>query len=145
MSWRLAFCMLSAVMALQGVLWALSGRFDPLGWWDGQMAQALFERRALTPEEATVKRFILVQLGATDAGFFVLCGLVACRAERLGERYAISAAAGSLGVWWIVDSAMCVVVGAWFNVMYVHLPAAVLLGVVLGGWGWTSPRGGVTG
>ena len=138
-TWRRLFVAVSLVMTLQGVGWAVGGSFDPLGWWDGLLAQALFERPALTEEEAAVKRFALVLLGATDAGFFFLAALFAWRAERAGEVYTIGSISAALALWFLVDSVFSVLAGGAFNALVVNVPAGLGLSVLLFGW-WRAAR-----
>ncbi|MEM9406970.1 MAG: hypothetical protein AAGA81_13110 [Acidobacteriota bacterium] len=132
--WRRVFLVLSGLLALQGAAWALFGSFDPLGWWDSQLAEALFGRPRLTAEETAVKRAVLVPLGATDAGFFLLGLLFAWRAERTGVRFVVGGLLAAVTVWYVLDSAVCWVIGLRFNVLWVNTPAALTLALVLGGW-----------
>ncbi len=141
-SWRRLHVGLFGLLALQGLGWALLGSFDPWGWWDGHLAQALFGREALLPAEEQVKRAVLIPLGATDAGFFLLAALFAARAERAGERYVIGSLGAAVGLWFVADSALSVWGGIGFNALFVNVPVTVLLAVLLAGW-WraASPAG----
>ena len=132
--WQQAFLVASLVMTLQGISWVVIGSFDPFGWWDGRMAEALFSRSELTAEEESVKRALLAPLGATDAGFFLLALLFAWRAERTGERFVVRGLAAAVVLWYVVDSAGSVAAGIGFNALWVNTPAALLLMGLLSGW-----------
>lgn len=120
----------SILFAVQALSWTLVGSFDPFGLWDGLAADA-FHAGETPAAVARFRRFILGPFGATTAAYFVLFAAVARHPLRARERWAYWALAGSLGLWFTVDSLASVARGGLFNVLLVNVPCAVILGVPL--------------
>jgi hypothetical protein len=122
---------LCVLLAIQGLGWALLGSFDPFGIWDGLAATALYGTGDLPRAALPLARLLLVLLGATDAGFFVLLFFLARHGIRARLTWAHRASVSGLGTWFVIDTAGSLYLGASFNVALVNLPALLLLGVPL--------------
>ena len=142
--WLRVLVALCALFVVQGVSWCVFGSFDPFGIWDTMAARTLFGQGELPPEAARFGRLLVVPLGATSAGFFALAALVLWRGVgREGTRavyknhlvgsegraWIVDAFAVGFAVWFLVDSLFCAAIGAWFNVLWVNLPALVLVAI----------------
>lgn len=128
--WDTWLVVASLLFAAQALGWVMLGSFDPFGLWDGLPASALFDGR--TPAEVErFRRFLLGPFGATTAAYFVLFATVARYPFRAREPWAFAALAGSLAVWFVVDSAASLARGGLFNVLLVNVPCAAILGLPL--------------
>jgi hypothetical protein len=125
------FEVLCAVLAVQGLGWALIGSFDPFGIWDGLAARALYAAPRLPDEALPLARLHLVLMGATDAGFFVLLHSLVRHGISSGLPWAHRAAVCGIGTWFLTDTLGSLYLGAWFNVAFVNLPALLLMAVPL--------------
>jgi hypothetical protein len=122
---------LCVLLALQGLGWALVGSFDPFGIWDGLAAGALYGAGDLPAEALPLARLLLVLLGATDSGFFVLLFFLV--RHGIGEElaWAHRASVSGIGTWFAIDTIGSLYLGAGFNVALVNLPALLLMAVPL--------------
>lgn len=127
--WLFVLVALCVLMALQGVSWMVLGSFDPWGIWDGLAAQELYGSAELPPEARQFARLVMIPFGATDAAFFALAALVLWRGVGRGQGWALEAFAWSFALWFMLDSLGCALLGAWFNVWLVNVPALVLVSV----------------
>lgn len=118
---------LTLILVAQGISWTLIGSFDPFGIYDALLAQALFGTEALSEDASAVFRFALVPLGATDAAYFALAWFVVRHGIREGLGWAYRAFLVATLLWFVVDCAMSLAVGATFNVLVVNLPCLLLL------------------
>lgn len=125
------FEVLCAILAVQGLGWALIGSFDPFGTWDGLAAQALYAAPRLPDAALPLARLLLVLLGATDAGFFVLLYFLVRHGISSGLPWAHRAAVCGIGAWFLIDTLGSLYLGAWFNVALVNLPALLLMAIPL--------------
>lgn len=125
---------LSALFAVQGLVWAVLGSFDPFGLYDRWLAQALFGSTALPDAAKPVWRFGVALLGATTTGFFALFHFIVRYALAERAAWAYRALWTALWAWFLPDSAASLWVGAKFNVMAVNLPCLILIGSVLLAW-----------
>lgn len=123
---------LCTLLCVQGLSWVVFGSFEPTGWYDGLLAQSQLGAATLPEDAARVQRFLLVLFGATDAAYFALAGFVVHHA--FDERWAWRAVASSFGLWFTVDTAGSLWLGATFNVLVVNLPCLALFGVGLALW-----------
>lgn len=51
---------------------------------------------------------------------------------RQGQAWAWWAIASAMGLWFLVDSAVSLAHGAWFNLLYINLPAILVMYAALG-------------
>ena len=123
--------LLSILLTLQGLSWALIGSFDPFGIYDSLFAHAMFGVDVLPTEVQRAKAFLLGPFGATDAGFFVLFYFIAAHGFARREAWAYRALLAGVGTWFVVDTIMSLVHGMYFNIYLVNIPAGILLGLPL--------------
>jgi hypothetical protein len=125
--WLFVACV---AFGLYSLVWVIIGSFDPLGLWDGLLADAFYDGR--TPETVTrFRQFILGPLGATSAAAFLALAMILRFPFRRREPWAFAAVAGALWLWFLVDSAASVYHGAVFNVWLVNLPCVIALTIPL--------------
>ncbi|MBX2800000.1 MAG: hypothetical protein KTR31_20130 [Myxococcales bacterium] len=129
---RTVVLVLCGLFSAQGLSWVVLGSLEPTGFYDGLLASSQLGTEALSPDAIATMRFLLVPFGATDAAYFALAGLLAYHAFH--ERWAWRAVAVSFALWFVVDTAGCAWLGAWFNVGVVNLPCLALFGPAL--WAW---------
>jgi len=129
--WRRWLLVASAVFALQGALWAVLGSFDPFGYYTRLLAAALWNLPELPPDGQRAFEFMLVPLGATTAGYFVLVHMLVRRAFPRREPWAYWTVVGALLTWFFVDSAFSLAHGAAFNVWLVNVPCVIVMGLPL--------------
>jgi len=127
--WLLVACVL---FGIQSLLWVLIGSFDPLGVWDGLLANAFYDGQ--TPESVErFRRFILGPLGATSAACFLALAFIVLFPFRRREPWAFTAVASAVWLWFLVDTAASIYHGALFNVWLVNVPCVVALSIPLAG------------
>ena len=125
--WLFVACV---VLGLYGFVWVILGSLDPLGLWDGLLADAFYGGR--TPDDvARFRRFILGPLGAVNVAAFFALALIVRFPFRRREPWAFIAIAGAVWLWFLVDSAASIYHGAFFNVWLVNLPCIVVLTIPL--------------
>lgn len=129
--WGRYLSSMSILFGIQATTWVLFGSFDPLGFYDRLLAQALFEASTLPFAAATAFSFAVVPLGSTTAAFFLLVHALVRHGFPKRERWCFRAVVAALLLWFCLDSAFSVVHGAWFNVLLVNVPCLLLLGVPL--------------
>ncbi|WP_412068692.1 hypothetical protein [Rubrivirga sp. IMCC43871] len=98
-----------------------------LAMWSAAVADR-FYGGAEPAQAAAFRRFVMGPLGGTIAGSYVLNTLVAAIPFARRERWAL---AGSLCVWFAVDSAVSVSHGAVFNVWMINAVPLLVFGVPL--------------
>ena len=129
--WARALEVISLLLAAQGISWALLGSFDPWGIWDGLAARALYGAAELPEGALPFGRLMMVLLGGTDAGFFVLLYVLVRYGVRAGEHWAHRGAMAGMLTWFVIDTAGSLLLGATFNVVLVNIPALLLVGIPL--------------
>jgi hypothetical protein len=129
--WRRWLLIASAVFALQGALWAVLGSFDPFGYYTRLLGTALWDLPELPPDGQRAFEFMMVPLGATTAGYFVLVHMLVRKAFPRREPWAYWTVVGALLTWFFVDSSFSLVHGAAFNVWLVNVPCVLVLGMPL--------------
>lgn len=125
--WLLVLVALCVLMALQGVSWMVFGSFDPLGIWDGLAAQELFGTEELPHDATRFARLVMIPFGATDAAFFALAAIMLWRGVGSGQLWTLDAFGFAFALWFLLDTLGCALIGAWFNIWLVNVPALVLV------------------
>lgn len=129
--WRRALLVITAVFGVLAIGWSVLGSFDPFGFYEGYMAQWLFGTDVLPDPAQRAFAFALIPAGATTAAFFVLMHLIVRHAFPRREAWAYRAVVWAVLVWFVVDSALSALHGAWFNIAIANVPCLVVLGVPL--------------
>ena len=122
--------MASAGFTLLGVVLALGFGGALLGPWETALG-ARFHPSGPTPELLAVRDFLYGPLGATMAGRWVLMAWLFHEPFRRRERWAWRAAMWSLWGWFALETAMVAWQRAWFDVAFVAVWPALLVGVPL--------------
>lgn len=124
--WLLAW---SVFFALFGVATAWLGSLPPAAIWEQWVANHFFGG-SMPPDAQTLYDFMRGPLGGTMAGSYVLQVFIVVFALRRGESWAWWSIAAATTLWFIVDSAVSALHGAWFNVLMIN---GFALGVTLAG------------
>lgn len=114
---------ISLLFAALGAFWAVAGSFDPFGVWDSAFARAFYNAPTLSSDVARAKEFILAPFGATAAGYFLLQFFIAKHAFPTRERWAYQAVVVSFLFWFLLDSSMSALHGAYFNILFANVPS----------------------
>lgn len=108
-----------------GVLVALAPRSFPFAVYNRLLADHFYA--GSVPSSAWVwHAYAYGAIGATFAAHFVL--LAWCSRHAEGQsRWVLRAVVSSVLVWFVVDSAVCIAYGAWFNVLMINVPTLLFL------------------
>ena len=126
--WLVAACF---VFAAVGVLVALANDSFLFARWNAGVDATFAENATLGPEAAALKAFLLGPLGGTILGSYVLCGAIAAGPFARREPWAWWAITASLLAWFLLDSAVSIRHGAWFNVLQINALTLVGQGLPL--------------
>jgi hypothetical protein len=111
----------SLLFACFGVVLALHGDnpvFEPYN----RLLALIFWDQPVFPDEANnFRAFALGPLGGTIACCYILLAFIARFPFRNKERWARNAIAVAFGVWFILDSAICIYYGVYVQVFVVNL------------------------
>ena len=130
--WTLYLRCISLFFAMQGLLWAFIGSFDPFGIYDSFMAQAFFQNPRLSAEAQKVFHFVLAPFGATTAGYFVLQYFIATHGFARKQKWAYQAITSAFMLWFVVDTSLSLYHQAYFNIWMANIPALLLMAPVFG-------------
>lgn len=125
--WLLAVSVLNVVIGLviavlpDSALFALHASATADVFFDGDMPAQAAELRA----------FLFGPLGGTIAGYFLMQTFVVWGPFRRREPWAWHAILWAMLLWFVVDSAMSTLHGAFFNVWMINLSTLVLVGLPL--------------
>jgi len=126
--WLVVVCFLFAGV---GILLATLDSLAIFGPWNAGIDAVFAENEQIGSEARAVKSFLLGPLGGTILGMFVLCGFVAAGPFKRREPWAWWAITSSLLAWFVLDSAVSIAHGAWFNVALINCGALVAEGLPL--------------
>jgi hypothetical protein len=129
--WRGWLIAASIVFALQGAYTAVFASPDPFDWWAGLASDHFWGAEQIPESVAPYHAVLAAILGGALAGYFVLVGFIAWVPFRRREPWAWYAIACGVLAWFAIDSGMCLVHRAHFNVWAVNVPALVALGLPL--------------
>ena len=116
--WLVTSCF---VFGCVGIAVAVAGESAVFEGWNGGVRDVFADGRELGPEAVEVKNFLLGPLGATILGSYVLCGFIAAGPFARQERWAWMALTTRLLTWFVLDSAVSIHSGAYFNVYLINL------------------------
>lgn len=127
----------SVFFGLKAVFWVFIGNFDPFGLYTGLLARAFWETDALPPDAARTFAFMVVPLGATTAGYFILVFFIVRYVFPRRERWAWTAVTAALLTWFLLDSIFSWRHGAFFNIVLVNITCLLVMGAPLAAlWRW---------
>jgi len=104
----------------------LIGSFEPLGFWDRGAADFLYGSEELPRDARVMLRWVLIPFGATAAAFFAMAAELLRHGRRAGQPWVLRGFAIGIGIWFVLDTAACAIIGAWWNVWMVNVPALCL-------------------
>jgi len=110
-----------------GVMWAVLGSPDPFGIYEKAMAQSFYNQDELSEEVSRTFRFILAPFGTTMAGSFLLQYFIAKNAFAKKELWAWQAIMVAFFFWFILDTTMSVIHGAYFNILIANIPSLIAM------------------
>ena len=130
--WVIYLQSISIFFAAMGVMWAVTGSFDPFGIYDRLFALAFWGQENLPADARKAFRFILGPFGATSAGYFILQFYIAKHAYSRREIWAYKAIWAAFLCWFFLDTGMCLYYGGYFNILMANIPALLaILPIVL--------------
>jgi len=130
----------SIFFTLFGVVVAVAPNFPPLAVWTSAVDSHFFPKGP-EPNAMALRAFMMAPLGGTIAACYLLQTLVVAYAFRRRERWAWHAVLWSTLLWFVVDSGMSVLHGAYFNVYLINIFPLIVFGIPLfatrsrAGWG----------
>lgn len=128
--WTRWLFLVSVIFTGFGVLIALFPETPILALWHDFLARTFFAGD-MPDDAARLRSFLFGPLGGTIAGFYVFQGFVVRNAFAHRERWAWWAILLATAFWFITDSSMSLVHGAWWNVLLVNVPALLLNAIPL--------------
>jgi hypothetical protein len=117
----------SLFFAFLGLLWAVTGSFDPLSIYEKAFAQTFWNRDTLPPDAKQAFRFILGPFGATSAGYFMLQYFIAVHAYARRQWWGFKAIVVAFLTWFVLDTTMCLVHKGYFNILLANVPALLAM------------------
>lgn len=113
----------SLFFCIAGIYWAVSGQFDPFGLYKSAFTEKFLGLENIQKEVDLTFTFLLGPLGATCAGYFLMQYFIATYAYSKKEKWAYFAIIIPFSVWFILDTIICLYLGAYFNIYFANLPA----------------------
>lgn len=90
-----------------------------------------FEGQKFQYDTLQLKNWLFGIIGATIVGFHFLMIMISENAFKNKEKWAYKALWGGMLFWFLIDSAISLYYGAWYNVVLINLVALVLIGIPL--------------
>jgi len=118
---------ISLFFAFMGVVWAVVGSFDPFGIYDQLFAKTFWQADTLPKDAKIATRFLLGPFGATSAGYFILQYFIAKNAYAKKQLWGYQAIIGAFFFWFILDTAMCLYHGGYFNILMANIPSLLAM------------------
>jgi len=118
---------ISLIFTAMGLMWAVLGSFDPFGIYDTAYAQAFWGVDELPSDAKKATAFILILLGATNSGFFILQYFIAKYAYAERQLWAYNAIMAGFFFWFILDTGMCLYYKAYFNILIANVPSLIAM------------------
>lgn len=131
--WVLYFKFISLFFAAFSVAWIFIGSFDPFGFYDKAFAQTFWHTETLPVDAQITFRFLLGPLGATNSGYFMLQYFVVKYAFSQRQRWSYQALITAFLTWFLLDTASCVYLNAYFNILFANVPALFAMAPIV----WT--------
>ncbi len=104
-----------------------SGLFDV---WLAQVDRVFFGGE-IPADARNLRGFMMGPLGGTIAGSYLLQAWIVAIPFKRREAWAWHAIAWSMGLWFVVDSAVSAFHGAWFNIVLINLMPLIVFGIPL--------------
>lgn len=113
----------AVIFSAIGILLAIAPDCFVFDRWNADYAEHF------NPENNAQRDFLAAPIGGTIFGNFVLTGFIAWFPLRERKRWAWWSLLVSLLAWFLTDSSMSLVHGAWFNVLQINLTTLILQGI----------------
>lgn len=127
---------ISIIFALMGLFWAVVGTADPLGIYEKLMAINFWGVEILPEDAKLTFRFLLVPLGATCAGYFTMQFFIATYAFANREKWGYVAIVVPFFVWFIIDTSLCLLHGAYFNIYFANITSLIAMLPIIFSFGY---------
>ncbi|MDR9419583.1 hypothetical protein [Gracilimonas sp.] len=115
----------SLISVLGGIFIAFLGHSTLFEFHNSRIAETFFQGRI--PENAEYfKQFIYGPLGGTISGYFILQFFIVKYAFRSKQPWSWNAIVYGLLTWFLIDSTLSVIHGAYFNVYTINLATLLL-------------------
>lgn len=126
MFWQRGLVVLSLLIIVAGVGMALlsgTALFDVL---DNQVNPVFWDSKTVSGDIEEFQQWVYGLLGATMAGWGVFLAFVAAIPFKRRERWAWTCIAAGLTLWFVIDTAISIYWGVYFNAFVVNTPLFVL-------------------
>ncbi len=125
--WTNYLKIISIIFTAMGVMWVIIGSFDPFGIYDQAYAQAFWGADKLPVDAKKATQFLLVPLGATNSGFFILQYFITKYAYAERQLWGYRAIMAGFFFWFFLDTGMCLYYKAYFNILIANVPSLVAM------------------
>jgi hypothetical protein len=129
--WRKWLFWASVFFGVFGVVVATLGDSALFGMWRAAAARHFFEAESFPEQVNRFRLFLFGPIGGTIAGSYVFQAYLAHEAFRRRERWAWKASVGALLAWFVTDSAVSALHGAYFNIYLINVFALAGIGLPL--------------
>lgn len=116
----------SLLFALFGIVFAVYGNnlfFIP---YNKALAHIFWHSENIPAAIEPFRAFIWGPLGATIAGYYILLAFIAWYPFQRKERWARNAIMVAFGVWVLLDSALCLRFGVYFQIFFINLFSIII-------------------
>ena len=120
----------SGFFVVFGVVAAIAPDSPPFSLWSDAVDATYFPGEP-HPSAQALRRFMMAPLGATIAGSYLLQAFIVAYPFRQGKPWAWYAILASTLLWFVVDSGMSLVHGAYFNIFMINLFPLAIFGIPL--------------
>jgi hypothetical protein len=120
--WLLAVSFLNMIMGIIIALFPGSFLFEA----HTEALSKTFFEGVLPWQAELMRRFFFGIIGGTIAGYFLLQTLIVLFPFRNGERWAWHAVFWAILLWFMIDSTLSILHGAFFNVWMINIPSLLL-------------------
>ncbi len=116
--WQRWLLVVGILITVFGLLMAFASSAPLFELFNRQVDPAFWGARPVSPEAASFRDWIYGVWGATIAGWGVAVIFVAQEPFRRNERWAWYCLTVGVGGWYLLDTALSLVYGVWFNVVF---------------------------
>lgn len=128
--WHRWLLLASLFFTAFGVVAAIAPHSGLFGIWISEIDRAFFAND-ISPEATAMRAFLMGPLGGTIAGSYLLQAFVVAVPFKAREPWAWHAILWSTLLWFVVDSGVSAVHGAYFNIYLINLMPLVIFGIPL--------------
>lgn len=129
--WQKWMTYVNIMMVIIGVVVAFANETFLFSYYDTLTTKNVLNGQEMDMETRNLKMWLFGIIGGSIVGFHLLIVFVSEFAFKKKERWAYWAILLSVLLWFIIDSSISVVYGAFHNVLLVNLFAIILVGLPL--------------